>query len=159
MRRLFSSVVLTINQLIKSSQCNHKCYSRQSSVSQRVDWELARGSCTRAIRLLLAFVVNRWWQNYFGTGLVKTVERFWPYGRYTIPCSAARLPGLSVHESGWNVKAMQKLIVMSAAYQQESRITPALLERDPENRLLARGPRHRLSARRFEITHFGSAAC
>jgi hypothetical protein len=49
-------------------------------------------------------------------------------------------------ESGWDVKAMQKLIVMSAAYQQESRITPALLERDPENRLLARGPRHRLSA-------------
>ena len=47
-------------------------------------------------------------------------------------------------ESGWNVKALQKLIVMSATYRQSSAVTPALLEKDPDNRLLARGPRLRL---------------
>ena len=49
-------------------------------------------------------------------------------------------------DSGWNVKALLKTMVMSATYRQSSRVTPALLERDPENRLLARGPRFRLPA-------------
>src|SRR5204863_3694258 len=48
--------------------------------------------------------------------------------------------------SGWNVRAMQRLIVTSATYRQSSAVTPALVERDPENRLLARGPRMRLPA-------------
>ncbi|XZE22328.1 DUF1553 domain-containing protein [Pirellulaceae bacterium SH449] len=91
-------------------------------------------------------LVNRWWQNYFGTGLVKTVEDFGLTG--DVPSNAALLDYLAFHliETGWDVKAMQKLIVMSATYQQESRISPELFDRDPENRLLARGPRHRLSA-------------
>lgn len=91
-------------------------------------------------------LVNRWWQNYFGTGLVKTVEDFGLTG--DAPSNAQLLDYLACQfvESGWDVKAMQKLIVVSSTYQQESRMTPEMLQRDPENRLLARGPRYRLSA-------------
>ncbi len=90
--------------------------------------------------------VNRWWQMYFGTGLVKTVEDFGTTGE--LPSHPELLDWLATElvRTGWDVKAMQKLIVTSATYRQNSRITKELAERDPENRLLARGPRQRLSA-------------
>ncbi len=90
--------------------------------------------------------VNRFWQMYFGTGLVKTVEDFGNQGE--LPSHPELLDWLAVEfrESGWDIKALQKKIVMSSTYQQESKIAPALLERDPENRLLARGPRFRFPA-------------
>ncbi len=90
--------------------------------------------------------VNRWWQNYFGTGLVKTAEDFGLTGE--MPSNVELLDFLagSFMQSGWDVKAMHKMIVMSSTYQQQSRIEPEMLERDPENRFLARGPRYRLSA-------------
>jgi hypothetical protein len=90
--------------------------------------------------------VNRYWQMYFGTGLVKTVEDFGSQGEW--PSHPDLLDWLAVEfrESGWNVKAMQKLIVMSATYRQSSKVTPELVQRDPDNRLLARGPRLRLPA-------------
>ena len=90
--------------------------------------------------------VNRYWQRYFGKGLVKTVEDFGSQG--SLPTHPALLDWLAstFMDSGWNVKAMQKLIVMSATYRQSSKVTPALLELDPENTLYARGPRFRLSA-------------
>ena len=89
--------------------------------------------------------VNRYWQNYFGTGLVKTTEDFGAQGE--LPSHPKLLDWLASEfvESGWDVKSMQKLIVMSATYQQSSRMTPELIEKDPANRLLARGPRFRLS--------------
>ena len=107
---------------------------------------LARWMVSDGNPLTARVLVNRWWQNYFGIGLVKTVEDFGLTG--DTPSNAQLLDFLACQliESGWDVKAMQKLIVMSSTYQQESRLTPELLERDPENRLLARGPRHRLSA-------------
>ncbi len=90
--------------------------------------------------------VNRYWQLYFGTGLVKTVEDFGSQGE---PPSHPELLDWMATEfirTGWDVKAMQKLIVTSASYRQASKTTPALEERDPENRLIARGPRFRLPA-------------
>ena len=90
--------------------------------------------------------VNRYWQNYFGIGLVKTAEDFGSQGEP--PSHQELLDYLAIEfvRSGWDVKAMQRLIVNSATYQQSSQTTASLRELDPENRLLARGPRFRLPA-------------
>ncbi len=90
--------------------------------------------------------VNRFWQMYFGTGLVKTVEDFGSQGEW--PSHPELLDWLATEfvRTGWNIKAMQKLVVTSATYRQSSNATPELLQRDPENRLLARAPRLRLPA-------------
>ena len=88
--------------------------------------------------------VNRFWQLFFGTGLVKTVEDFGLQGEK--PSHPALLDWLAREfvASGWDVKRMHRLIVTSAAYRQSSRVTPAMMERDPDNRLLGRAPRYRL---------------
>jgi hypothetical protein len=90
--------------------------------------------------------VNQYWQMLFGTGLVKTAEDFGTQGER--PSHPELLDWLATEfiRSGWNIKAMLKTMVMSATYQQSAKATPALLQSDPENRLLARGPRARLSA-------------
>jgi hypothetical protein len=90
--------------------------------------------------------VNRYWQQYFGVGLVKTAEDFGLQGQW--PTHPELLDWLAVQfiESGWDIKALQKLIVMSATYRQSSTVTPELLQSDPNNELLARGPRFRLDA-------------
>lgn len=90
--------------------------------------------------------VNRYWQMYFGRGIVKTVEDFGTQG--TPPSHPELLDWLAsrFRESGWDIKSMQKLIVMSSTYRQSSRLTPTLLKLDPKNEMLARGPRFRLPA-------------
>jgi hypothetical protein len=90
--------------------------------------------------------VNRLWQTLFGTGLVKTAEDFGAQGEP--PSHPELLDWLATEfvRNGWDTKALLKMIVMSATYRQSSKVTPELLRRDPENRLLARGPRFRLSA-------------
>src|SRR5262249_45964183 len=88
--------------------------------------------------------VNRLWALSFGAGLGKTSTGFGPQGE--LPSHPELLDWLATEfvASGWDVKALQRLIVTSAAYRQESKADRALLERDPHNRLLARGPRFRL---------------
>jgi hypothetical protein len=90
--------------------------------------------------------VNRFWQAYFGHGLVKTSEDFGSQGEPPVNQELLDWLASEFVRSGWDVKAMQRLIVTSATYKQSSRATPELIEKDPENRLLARGPRFRLPA-------------
>ncbi|MBX2821371.1 MAG: DUF1553 domain-containing protein [Rhodothermaceae bacterium] len=90
--------------------------------------------------------VNRIWKMHFGNALVSTVDDFGNQG--AIPTHPTLLDWLAnaFRESGWDVKALHKVIMMSATYQQDSAITPELLEKDPGNRLLARGGSFRLPA-------------
>ncbi len=91
-------------------------------------------------------VVNRFWQQLFGTGIVKTVEDFGLQGEF--PSHPELLDWLARRfvDGGWNVKELLRDIVLSATYRQESTVRPVLRDRDPDNRLLARGPRGRLPA-------------
>ena len=88
--------------------------------------------------------VNRSWQAFFGKGIVATSEDLGSQGE--APSHPELLDWLAVEfmEQGWSMKKLHRLIVMSATYQQSSKTTPALLEKDPYNRLLAHGPRFRV---------------
>jgi hypothetical protein len=96
--------------------------------------------------VLSRVTVNRFWQMYFGTGIVKSVEDFGSQGEW--PSNPQLLDWLASEfiANGWDVKAMQRLIVTSATYRQSSRASTEAMQRDPDNRLLARGPRVRLPA-------------
>lgn len=101
--------------------------------------------------------VNRWWEQLFGTGLVRSTEEFgsqgeWPTHPELLDWLAVefRTPSPAPLGSGapraWNIKAMIRLMATSATYRQSARVTPELLAHDPQNRLLGRGPRFRLNA-------------
>lgn len=91
-------------------------------------------------------IANLFWESIFGMGLVRTTEDFGTQG--DLPTHPELLDWLAVEfrESGWDVKHLLRLMVTSSAYRQSSRISPEALARDSDNRLLARGPRFRLSA-------------
>jgi hypothetical protein len=90
--------------------------------------------------------VNRMWQELFGTGIVRSSGDFGVTGE--LPTNQALLDWLAVEfqESGWNIKHMYKLLVMSSTYRQSALTTPEKLAKDPDNLLLARGPRFRMDA-------------
>jgi hypothetical protein len=90
-------------------------------------------------------IVNRFWEAIFGIGLVRTSEEFGSQG--DLPTHPELLDWLAVEfvKSGWDVKNFLRLLTTSATYRQSSRVAPGMAERDPDNRLLARGPRVRLS--------------
>ena len=91
-------------------------------------------------------IVNRVWQAYFGTGIVATSENFGT--QCEPPSHPDLLDWLAVEfmESGWSLKKLQREIALSAAYRQSSHVSPELLAKDPDNRLIARGPRFRVDA-------------
>ncbi|MEP6536071.1 MAG: PSD1 and planctomycete cytochrome C domain-containing protein [Bryobacteraceae bacterium] len=104
-------------------------------------WMVDRQAPTTARAL-----VNRMWQHYFGIGLVSTSEDL---GKQSEPPSHPELLdwlAVELMERNWSMKAVHKVIVMSATYRQSSNVTPDLYTRDPYNRLLARGPRFRVDA-------------
>ncbi len=88
--------------------------------------------------------VNRFWQHYFGQGLVKTAEDFGVQSEYPLHLPLLDWLAVEFRESGWDMKAMHRLIVTSATYRQSSRVTPELLALDSENKLFARAARFRM---------------
>lgn len=107
---------------------------------------LARWLISRDNPLTARVTVNRFWEQYFGFGIVKTTEDFGIQGEKPVHPELLDWLAVEFMENGWNQKALHRLIVTSAVYRQASNITPEGLERDPDNRLLARGPRVRLEA-------------
>jgi len=91
--------------------------------------------------------VNRYWEQLFGTGIVETLENFGSVGEE--PSHPELLDWLALHfqnDLHWDMKSLLRELVTSATYRQNAKATPALIERDPRNRLLARGPQQRLTA-------------
>ncbi len=111
--------------------------------------ELARWLVDGDHPLTARVAVNRYWQHFFGVGLVTTPDNFGLQGAY--PSHPELLDWLATEfvDIDWNVKALQKQIVMSATYRQTSRTTPDAIRRDPENRFLARAPRIRLTGQQL----------
>jgi hypothetical protein len=107
---------------------------------------LAKWLVARDNPLTARVLANRLWEKIFGTGLVATSEDFGTQGE--LPSHAELLDYLATEllARGWDMKHLIRMMVMSAAYRQSSLVTPELQERDPDNRLLARGPRFRLDA-------------
>ncbi len=116
--------------------------SRDKGAKTRL--ELARWTVSKRNPLTARVQVNRYWQLFFGRGLVRTEENFGIKGE--APTHPELLDWLAVEfqDSGWNVKKLHKLIVMSSTYRQSSKQTTILREKDPTNVLFGRAPRFRL---------------
>ncbi|MEM1134730.1 MAG: DUF1553 domain-containing protein [Bacteroidota bacterium] len=108
--------------------------------------DLAKWITSKENPLTARVTVNRFWEQLFGIGIIETIEDFGTQGES--PSHPELLDWLAwnfMHEYKWSMKTLLKELVMSATYRQDAKVTPELLEKDPANRLLARGPRFRLS--------------
>ncbi len=121
---------------------NRRSRSRMAAAG----WSWRNGSRDRENPLTARVMVNRIWQHHFGEGLVRTPNDFGERGEP--PSNPALLDWLAARfvESGWSVKAMHRLIMLSSAYQQSSRTDAEAIAKDPDNRLFGRMNRRRLDA-------------
>lgn len=108
--------------------------------------DLARWLVSRDNPLTARVVVNREWSAFFGAGIVRTLQDFGYQGESPSHPELLDYLAVTFMEQGWSLKLLHRRIVLSATYRQASTVTPELHQRDPENRLLARGPRVRLEA-------------
>jgi hypothetical protein len=109
-------------------------------------WGLARWLLDPGQPLLARVMVNRFWQQVFGVGLVKTSEDFGSQGEPPVHPELLDYLAVEFVQDGWDVKRFMRRLVTSATYRQSAKVTPELALEDPENRLLARGPRFRMDA-------------
>ncbi len=125
-----------------------------SESSPRNRLGLAQWLVDRRNPLTARVTVNRIWQSIFGTGLVRTSEDFGSQGEYPSHPELLDWLAMELMDSGWDIQHLLKLILNSSTYRQTSHVTPDRLERDPENRLLSRGPRFDSSPSLCEIRHW-----
>jgi hypothetical protein len=119
-------------------------HSYSSSRGDRL--ALARWLVDRRNPLMARVIVNRWWAEIFGQGIVETVEDFGMKGQPPTHPELLDWLALEFMDNNWSMKKLLRQIVTSATYRQSSKLTHELLERDDQNRLYARGPRMRMDA-------------
>ncbi len=140
-KRLGKTVPRGVPRSLQASHQTPLQITRGSGRRELAEW-LARGDNPLTARVM----VNRIWQHHFGEALVRTPNDFGERGER--PSNPALLDWLAARfvETGWSMKAMHRLIMLSSAYQQSSRVASEVLARDPDNRLFARMSRRRLDA-------------
>jgi hypothetical protein len=119
--------------------------------------DLARWLVSRENPVTARVIANHVWRAIFGTGLVKTGEDFGAQGERPSHPELLDLLAADLVDSAWDFKGFVKKIVMSETYRQSSQADPARLAKDPENRLLSRGPRFRLSGEAIRDVTLASA--